>query len=258
LCAALALASCVSAGTEHLLISGARGSRGVLRQIDENVSALSADMTAHGLCSAAGAARRHSPHPVAPGSCAEQAALPLNLSEPGGGGGCDAEVGGVALQSTCSLEWPFRGGLRAQPASQCLPGTGSCDTLCGASVSSGRAPSSSTSGPSQDLTEGGAGAAVVAGVHGGCAGLISHVGGLTRADDTEAADSHRGQAVVHGKLLSRDAFPLHTLNNHPIAPVLLRMLQLNSCAPLRGNATSVRGANHGAPGAMDLYESRAL
>ena len=24
-------------------------------------------------------------------------------------------------------------------------------------------------------------------------------------------------------LLSREAFPLHTLNNHPIAPVLLRM-----------------------------------
>jgi len=31
-------------------------------------------------------------------------------------------------------------------------------------------------------------------------------------------------------LLSRNAFPLHTLNNHPVAPVLLRMLQLNSSA----------------------------
>ena len=29
-------------------------------------------------------------------------------------------------------------------------------------------------------------------------------------------------------LLSREAFPLHTLNNHPIAPVLLRMMQLNT------------------------------
>jgi hypothetical protein len=27
-------------------------------------------------------------------------------------------------------------------------------------------------------------------------------------------------------LLSRESFPLHTLNNHPIAPVLLRMLQV--------------------------------
>merc|ERR1712137_109089 len=31
-------------------------------------------------------------------------------------------------------------------------------------------------------------------------------------------------------LLSRNSFPLHTLNNHPVAPVLLRMLQLNSSA----------------------------
>lgn len=31
-------------------------------------------------------------------------------------------------------------------------------------------------------------------------------------------------------MLSRETFPLHTLNNHPYAPVLLRMLQLNSSA----------------------------
>ena len=31
-------------------------------------------------------------------------------------------------------------------------------------------------------------------------------------------------------MLSRETFPLHTLNNHPNAPVLLRMLQLNSSA----------------------------
>ena len=31
-------------------------------------------------------------------------------------------------------------------------------------------------------------------------------------------------------LLSRGSFPLHTLNHHPNAPVLLRMLQLNNCS----------------------------
>ena len=42
-------------------------------------------------------------------------------------------------------------------------------------------------------------------------------------------DGAGGGGGVNEKLLSRDAFPLHTLNNHPVAPVLLRMLQLNSC-----------------------------
>ena len=48
-------------------------------------------------------------------------------------------------------------------------------------------------------------------------------------------------------LLSREAFPLHTLNNHPIAPVLLRMLQLNSCTSRSGSggSTAVDASSQG-------------
>ena len=56
-----------------------------------------------------------------------------------------------------------------------------------------------------------------------------------------------GQAVG-SKLLSRDDFPLHTLNNHPIAPVLLRMLQLNN---------STTGASDGSRGGMSCQDAAA-
>jgi len=36
-------------------------------------------------------------------------------------------------------------------------------------------------------------------------------------------------------ILSRSSFPLHTLNHHPNAPVLLRMLQLNNCSLRRSS-----------------------
>jgi len=42
-------------------------------------------------------------------------------------------------------------------------------------------------------------------------------------------------------LLTREAFPLHTLNNHPIAPVLLRLVQLNRAT---SNSCAGRTASH--------------
>ena len=47
-----------------------------------------------------------------------------------------------------------------------------------------------------------------------------------RREDVMGASNPNARAC--SDLLSREAFPLHTLNNHPIAPVLLRMMQLNT------------------------------
>ena len=39
---------------------------------------------------------------------------------------------------------------------------------------------------------------------------------------------HKPPAAAQDALLSRESFPLYTLDNHPIAPVLLRMMQVRS------------------------------
>jgi len=55
---------------------------------------------------------------------------------------------------------------------------------------------------------------------------------LREVDEGSSAQS-ASDAPCSDILLSREAFPLDTLNNHPVAPVLLRMLQLNSSAGLQ-------------------------
>lgn len=66
------------------------------------------------------------------------------------------------------------------------------------------------------------------------------------SNDSSSDARMGGSGEIGEKLLSRDAFPLHTLNNHPIAPVLLRMLQLNSCTSRASSSTTATDTG-GAP-----------
>ena len=55
--------------------------------------------------------------------------------------------------------------------------------------------------------------------------------GRMRAEEVESgANQSASDERCSELLLSREAFPLDTLNHHPVAPVLLRMLQLNTTA----------------------------
>uniref|UniRef100_A0A7S0NTF9 Uncharacterized protein n=1 Tax=Calcidiscus leptoporus TaxID=127549 RepID=A0A7S0NTF9_9EUKA len=74
--------------------------------------------------------------------------------------------------------------------------------------------------------------------------LSAALGGQRRLREVDEAASAQSapDASCSELLLSREAFPLDTLNNHPVAPVLLRMLQLNSSAGLQ-----VAGGNKASP-----------
>jgi len=62
------------------------------------------------------------------------------------------------------------------------------------------------------------------------------------AETPQTLEDSSSRSECGSSILSRDSFPLHTLNNHPIAPVLLRMLQLNSSATRQPNTRSPLGS----------------
>ena len=70
--------------------------------------------------------------------------------------------------------------------------------------------------------------------------------GSAQSDDTESegASSRAGQSAGGTPLLSRQAFPLDTLNNHPIAPVLLRQLRMLQVCERSSAPTCCTGVPH--------------
>ena len=90
-------------------------------------------------------------------------------------------------------------------------------------------PPSTVSGKAVAMPQGEQGRASAGGA-GSSAGAAAGSSGLGGAQGPRLSGGEGSMSGEYTDLLSRGSFPLHTLNHHPNAPVLLRMLQLNNCS----------------------------